>query len=147
MKNVSIVPLYIVLPITAVELPGRQAKFGLSEEIGPWLVEQCIKHCSTKLAIDTEALAQVTEDRLKSYMQSYGILLHESDIVDVLGSDITLSDLKRAETFTPFPIFQIDNRQTKRFALLLEVVPFDADGAYGRCGQNAVALVLLRYHS
>lgn len=101
-------------PVTVFSLPHRHNKFALSLEIAKWLLKQRLKNCVHPLQFAVEVP--------KDLLRDCGVVLHESDIVEILGFDdrneLRGEFLKDA---LPFPIFTIDHRQTKLFALTCEV--------------------------
>ena len=102
------------LPVTLMELPHRHGRFGLTEEIASWLVSQRIKNSKSPI----EQIANgVGENRV---IQS--VLLHEKDLLGLLQLE-TRSQLLDANKKhqIPFPVFTVDQRQTKLFALVCEV--------------------------
>lgn len=102
------------LPVTLMELPHRHGKFGLTEEIARWLVSQRIKNSQGPL----EKIV-VSFDESRSIES---VLLHEKDLLGLLQLE-TRSQLLDADKKQqiPFPVFTIDQRQTKLFALVCEV--------------------------
>lgn len=102
------------LPVTLMELPHRHGKFGLTEEIARWLLSQRIKNSQSSLEWALE------ESGKNPSIQS--VLLHEKELLDLLQLD-THSQLLDADMKhqIPFPVFTIDQRQTKLFALVCEI--------------------------
>lgn len=100
------------LPVTLMELPHRHGRFGLTEEIAKWLFSQRIKNSQRPL-----------EWKLESFGSSIqSVLLHEKDLLGLLQLETRsqLLDANRKHQI-PFPVFTIDQRQTKLFALLCEM--------------------------
>lgn len=102
------------IPVVLMELPHRHGKFGLTEEIGRWLLSQRIQNSQVPLELASE---RYSENRS---IQS--VLLHEEDLVALLRLK-TRNELLDAnkEHRIPFAVFTIDQRQTKLFALANEV--------------------------
>lgn len=102
------------LPVTLMELPHRHGKFGLTEEIAKWLLSQRTKNSRSPLE---QAVTNFGENR-----PIHGVLLHEKDLLEILQLE-TRSQLLDADKKDriPFPVFTIDQRQTKLFALVSEV--------------------------
>lgn len=100
------------VPVTL--MPHRHGKFGLSEEIAKWLVFQRTKNAQS-------SPVQVVDGSGKD-IKTQSVLLHEEDLMELLQletrSQLLAADKKRQISF---PIFTIDQRQTKRFALACEV--------------------------
>jgi hypothetical protein len=100
------------LPVILMELPHRHGRFGLTEEIAKWLFSQRIKNSQHPL-----------EWKLESFGSSIqSVLLHEKDLLGLLQLETRsqLLDANRKHQI-PFPVFTIDQRQTKLFALLCEM--------------------------
>jgi hypothetical protein len=113
-----------LLPVTLVELPYRQGKFALSEEVATWLFDQRIKRISEPPLI-LNPLEAVPSSKLKEYIEFYGFLLHEEKIMDLLKIDSRKElMIQYKKKSLPFTVFQLDNRRTKIFTLLLEVIPY-----------------------
>lgn len=102
------------LPVTLIELPHRHGKFGLTDEIARWLLSQRVKNNQSPLEWTLESSGN------HSFIQ--GVLLHEKELLDLLQLD-THSQLLDANIKhrVPFPVFTIDQRQTKLFALVCEI--------------------------
>lgn len=101
-------------PVLVFGLAHRHNKFALSLEIAKWLLEQRLKNC--------EGALQFMDDVPKAILRNYGVVLHERDIMALLGLDSReeLRD-RHVKGALPFPVFTIDHRQTKLFTLACEV--------------------------
>ena len=101
-------------PVTVFSFPHRHNKFALSLEIAKWLLKQRLKNCAHPL----QFVAEVP----KALLRDYGVVLHERDIIEIMGVD-NRDQLREyfLKDVLPFPIFTIDHRQTKLFALACEV--------------------------
>ncbi len=111
-----------LLPVILMEFPHRQGKFALSEEVASWLFEQRNKNSPNR---NIERNPIVLESQLDSYYKKFGFLLHEEKIMKVLKIN-TRSELimRHQKNALPFIVFRLDNRRTKMFALLLDVIPY-----------------------
>jgi hypothetical protein len=102
------------VPVTLMELPHRHGRFGLTEEIAKWLLSQRIKNSRSPLE---RTVMHFDEDRA-----TQGALLHERELLALLQmearGELLDADMKCQ---IPFPVFTIDHRQTKLFALACEV--------------------------
>ena len=113
------------LPVTIFELPHRHGKFGLSEEFAQWLYLQRIKHCKAPPFDGADIQEQFSDIPVERYLQRYNLLLHEEEIMALLklsSRDELLEGVKKNDF--PFPIFRLDNRRSRLFALLPEVVKY-----------------------
>lgn len=102
------------VPVTLMELPHRHGRFGLTEEIAKWLLSQRIKNSRSPL--------EQTAMHFDGDRATQGALLHEKELLALLQmearSQLLDADIKCQ---IPFPVFTIDQRQTKLFALACEV--------------------------
>lgn len=102
------------IPVALMELPHRHGKFGLTEEIARWLLSQRIQNSRAPFKLSLESYRETRS------IQS--VLLHEKDLLGLLQlktrSQLLDADKKHE---IPFPVFTIDQRQTKLFALACEV--------------------------
>lgn len=108
------------LPVTLMDFPKRKLRFALSAEIAQWLIDQRLKHCQLPLCIERDTVEH-NSDQLKLFILDRGYLLHEEDLLDLLGLE-TRDELilQEKESDLPFGLFKIDKRRTKRFALSIE---------------------------
>jgi hypothetical protein len=101
-------------PVLVFGLPHRHNKFALCMEIAKWLLEQRLKNCESAL--------QFIDEVPKGLLRNYGVVLHEKDIMMLLKLENRDELRDRSVMGTlPFPVFTIDHRQTKLFALTCEV--------------------------
>lgn len=108
-------------PVTLMELPHRKLRFGLSDLVAGWLIEQRMKHCDLPIHIPINYGAEASSE-LKLFIIENGYLFHERQVLEYLGieSKDKLLELQ-SDGVCPFPLFRIDGRQTKLFALSAEV--------------------------
>lgn len=109
------------VPVTLMELHHRKLRFALSDEIAGWLIEQRLKNSNTPLDIPIN-YGETPSDELKLFIIEHGYLVHEAQLIKLTKVVDKAALLKAKESgMIPFPMFCIDNRQTKLFALGVEV--------------------------
>lgn len=109
------------VPVQLMEFPHRKLKFALSDEVSHWLIMQRESHHEAHMNL-TESYGVAPPDRLKLFVFEYGYLLNEDDILKLLGLESRQLLLEQVETKRlPFPMFRLNQRQTRLFALSVEV--------------------------
>lgn len=114
------------IEVTLMEFPHRKGKFALSEDVSVWLVEQREKNNpGTPVGIERTILPSVD---VNVWLKGYDLLLHEESIMGLLKlpSRKELLHLHKHDRL-PFTVFPLDNRRSKLFALLPEVILYFAN--------------------
>ncbi len=113
-----------LFPVVLMALPHRHRKFALAEEVIAWLLDQRIGSCSREINFDSRILKRMTKLRRELYFKQFGYLLHEEDLIELLGlRSVKMLRKDYQEGRLPLPIFKINNRRGKLFCLLVEIIP------------------------
>ncbi len=115
-------------PVTLMELPHRKLRFALSDLVAGWLIEQRMKHSDLPIRIPVE-YGKEPSSEFKLFLIENGYLLHEKQVLKCLNihSREALLELHSSGA-CPIPLFRIDGRQTKLFALSAEAFEIQAIG-------------------
>ncbi len=108
------------LPVALMGLPERSLKFALSAEVAGWLIGQRINHGDKPFEFAGSSV-ETLSNQLKMFVLEHGYLLHERDLISLLGVQ-EKNDVIRRHLLDelPFGLFRIDKRQKKLFALSIE---------------------------
>ena len=103
-------------PVTVFPLPHRHKKFALYEDVVNWLVQQRVSNCNVELVGSVSPSVS-----LKAFVELHGCLLHGAEIISLLGlPDLAVPREQAQEGMIPFPVFRMDGRRKKLFALSVE---------------------------